>query len=66
MTRLGKPRPSIISAIRKSVIECCNKVNYEVIDASTKITGRDFLLKIWKMIAATPLSVGIVHEQIRQ
>lgn len=35
-------------------------------DASTDITGRDFLLKIWKQIAASPLSVGICHEEMPQ
>ncbi len=64
MTRLGKPRPALIDAIRESVVKCCKKVDYGVIDANTKITGRDFLLKIWKMIASTPLSIGIAHEGI--
>jgi len=35
-----------------------------VIDASTQITGRDFLLKIWKQIAAAPLAIGVCHENI--
>jgi hypothetical protein len=64
MTRIGKPRPSILDAIRNDVIDSCKEVNYRVIDASTQITGRDFLLKIWKMIFATPLCIGIVHEKI--
>jgi len=64
LTRLGKPVPPVITNIRKSVIKCCKKVNYDVIDASTEITGRDFLIKIWKMIASTPLVVGVVHEKI--
>lgn len=28
------------------------------------MTGRDFLLKIWKLIASSPLSIGICHEEI--
>jgi hypothetical protein len=38
--------------------------NYKVVDASAQVTGRDFLLKIWKQIASTPLAVGICHEAI--
>ena len=26
------------------------------------MTGWDFLIKIWKLIASSPLAVGIVHE----
>jgi len=64
ITRLGKPRPLAIDGIRKAVVDCCEEMDYKVIDASTQISGRDFLLKIWKMIAATPFSVGIAHEGI--
>ena len=28
------------------------------------VTGRDFKLKIWQLIASTPLCVGICHEEI--
>ncbi|MAT94978.1 MAG: hypothetical protein CME59_20605 [Halioglobus sp.] len=42
----------------------CKKQDYRVIDAGSKVTGRDFLLKIWRLIAATPLSIGVCHEDI--
>lgn len=64
MTRLGKPIPQEIIEVRNSVTKVCENFNFIVIDASTQITGRDFLLKIWKQIAATPLAVGICHEKI--
>jgi hypothetical protein len=64
MTRLGKPVPRGINEIRRSITEVCNKANYKVIDASSRVTGRDFLLKIWRLIASAPLSVGICHEDI--
>ena len=50
--------------MRRAVTRLCRNANYEVIDAHAQVTGRDFLLKIWKLIAATPLSVGICHEDI--
>ena len=64
MTRLGNPVPPIIADIRAAVEASCRPFGYTVIDAQTTVTGRDFLLKIWRLIAAAPLSVGILHEDI--
>lgn len=64
MTRLGKPIPEPVDQIRQIVTEVCEQFDYSVIDASSKVTGRDFLLKIWKLIASAPLSIGICHEEI--
>ncbi len=64
MTRLGNPVPKAVKDMRKVITELCANVDYEVIDASSRVTGRDFLLKIWKLIAASPLSIGICHEEI--
>ena len=46
------------------VTELCGEFDYEVIAASSRVTGRDFLLKIWKLIASAPLTIGICHEDI--
>lgn len=64
MTRLGNPVPHMVQEMRSSISDCCKKINYRVTDAGRSVTGRDFLVKIWKLIASTPLSVGIVHEDI--
>lgn len=64
MTRLGKPVPLMVADIRRAVKACCRPVGYRVIDAETTVTGRDFLLKIWRQIASAPLSVGVLHEDI--
>ena len=64
MTRLGKPIPEVVDEIRTAVTNGCRAFDYQVIDASSKVTGRDFLLKIWKQIASAPLSIGICHEAI--
>jgi len=64
MTRLGKPVPQEVETMREVITELCANANYEVVDASSRITGRDFLLKIWKLIVASPLSIGICHEEI--
>jgi hypothetical protein len=64
MTRLGNPIPKEIIEIRTAITEHCRLQNYKVIDASTEVTGRDFLLKIWKLIVSCPISIGICHEKI--
>ncbi len=64
MTQLGDPVPEGVEAIRRSVSDLCGNGGYEVIDARTDVTGRDFLLKIWRMIASTPFAVGVCHEEI--
>ncbi len=66
MTRLGNPVPPMVEEIRVSVQACCDPFDYTVIDARARVTGRDFLLKIWHLIASVPLSVGILHEDIPQ
>jgi hypothetical protein len=62
ITRLGKPIPEVATEIRETIKNICEQYDYKVIDASTEITGKDFLLKIWKLIASTPLSIGIHHD----
>jgi len=64
MTRLGKPVPDGVVDIRKAITKICNNASYKVIDANSSVTGRDFLLKIWRLIASAPLSIGICHEEI--
>ena len=66
MTRLGEPIPTGVIEIRDSIIKICKKTNFIVVDAATEISGRDFLLKIWKQIAAVPLAVAICHKEIPQ
>ena len=66
MIHLGDPVPPIVEEIRVYVKKCCARFDYTVIDAGAEVTGRDFLLKIWRLIASTPLSVGILHEGISQ
>lgn len=64
MTRLGKSVPPEVQEIRTAIIAVCDTFDYSVIDASARVTGRDFLLKIWRQIASVPLAVGVVHEAI--
>ena len=64
MTRLGSPVPDEVEAIRQAVTRLCRTVYCQVIDAGSRVTGRDFLMKIWRLIASTPLAVCICHDKI--
>ena len=51
MTKLGKPISEEISKIRLSITTELNKYGFDCFDANSLITGRDFLLKIWRLAA---------------
>lgn len=63
ITRLGRPMPKQAIKMREAVTKICHQYNYKVIDAAIEVTGRDFLLKIWRLIASTPISIAISHEE---
>ena len=64
MTQLGEPIPDGVQRIRDAITRLCSDSDYRVIDAGDRVTSRDFLMKIWRLIASTPLSIGICHEDI--
>ncbi len=64
MTQLGAPIPQEVTRIRRSVERYLRDVGIEAIDANTEITGKDFLLKIWRLIASVPLGIGIVTKDL--
>src|SRR5215211_3503591 len=64
MTQLGGDIPDEVDDIRSALRRILETHNIELIDANSRITGRDFLFKIWNMIVAVPLAVAIVHEEM--
>lgn len=64
MTQLGTPIPREVKKIRKKLIEILFEYRMEEIDAGSEITGKDFLLKIWRMIVSVPLGIGIIDDNI--
>jgi len=65
MTQLGEPVPEEVVAIRRSLKGVLNQYDIDLIDADSEITGGDFLIKIWSMLAAVPLAVAVVHEDMK-
>lgn len=64
MTQLGKPIPPKLKAIRKRVVDQLKKRQIKHIDANSRVTGKDFLDKIWRIIVSVPIGVAIIHEDM--
>jgi len=64
MTRLGEPVPEIISEIRHQLSNKLKSLSIKEVDASSIVTGRDFLMKIWYQILSVPIGIGIVDESM--
>jgi hypothetical protein len=65
MTQLGEPVPDEVAEIRRSLESILGQHDIALIDADSEITGGDFLFKIWLMIAACPLAVAVIHEDMK-
>ncbi|UCF94520.1 MAG: hypothetical protein JSW39_10290 [Desulfobacterales bacterium] len=66
MTQLGKTVPSVIQDIRGSLGDVFLKHKIDVIDANSVVTGKDFLIKIWRMLLGVPLGIAIIHKEMSQ
>jgi len=64
MTKLGKPIPKEIKNMRRTVAKYLKNHKFEIIDASSKVTGRDFLLKIFGLILSVPLGIALISENL--
>lgn len=65
MTQLGGSIPPILSEIRSVLGDVLQQHDFELVDAETVVTGRDFLLKIWEIIVSVPLGIAILHEEMK-
>ena len=62
ITQLGEPVPPQITEIREHLASILKGHGLTDLDAASVVTGRDFLLKIWKLITAVPLGAAIIDE----
>lgn len=65
MTQLGEPVPEQVSQIREEIRKILADFKYGLLDANSKVTGRDFLIKIWKFIIGVPAGIAIIHEDMK-
>lgn len=66
MTQMGKPLPDKLIKIRQKMEETLSSRDITVIDASSKITGKDLLVKIWRQILEVPMGIAILTENMGQ
>ncbi len=64
MTQLGTPIPQEIRNIRNTLEKYLKQRKFKVIDANSVIRGKDFLLKIWKMILSVPVGIAIISNDL--
>lgn len=64
MTKLGKATPPEVAAVRSDVKRIMDNHSYDVIDATSRKTGKDILVKIWDELLAVPVGLAIVYAGI--
>jgi len=64
MTQLGGKKSEELKEIRLAISSFLKSINYNEVDASSYITGRDFLEKIWKRILAVPVGIAILTSDM--
>jgi len=64
MTQLGEPVSNIVNQIREDLVNRLTRRRIKVIDAESEVSGRDFLLKIWKLLIGVPLGIAIIHQDM--
>lgn len=65
MTQLGLPLPVTVLEIRNAIQTALEKKQISILDANSKITGKDFLNKIWRLILSVPLGIAIVTNEMK-
>ena len=64
MTQFKEPIPNNIPIIEEKLRKVLNNHNFKYIDANSVITGKDFLMKIWKLILEVPLGIAIIDREM--
>ena len=64
MTQLGGEKTKELEGIRLAITNFLKSINYKEVDASSYVTGRDFLEKIWKKIIAVPVGIAILTSDM--
>ena len=62
LTQLGGTKNPELLHMRKSAEDVLASRDIDVIDAASVTTGKDFLLKIWKLIYSVPMVVALVER----
>ena len=60
MTQLAGPTPTELLEISTALKDQLASIEFNWIDATSLLTGKDFLDKIWKIILGVPLGIALV------
>lgn len=66
MTQLAGPTPTELSEIKTALKVQLASIGFDWIDATSLLTGKDFLDKIWKIILGVPLGIAIVTPNMSE
>ena len=66
MTQLGGKLPEQVIEIRKELTKYLDSYSISEVDASSFVTGGDFLIKIWDIIISVPFGIAIVTEGMKE
>lgn len=64
MTQLGGKVDPALNDMRDLVATVLKRYDFKLVDADSKTTGRDFLLKIWRLVLSVPVGVALAHESM--
>jgi len=66
MTQLGGDISPELKTIRKTIKRELKKRKINEIDALMNVTGKDFLLKIWRQILSVPMGIAILTDGMKK
>ena len=64
MTQLGGAIDPEIGEMRVLVENVLQRHDFVTIDAASRTTGRNFLLKIWELVLSVPLGIALIHQSM--
>jgi hypothetical protein len=65
MVAMGDSVPSEVLSAKRRVAAALRRIRFSTIDAASVTTGKDYLLKIWKIAVSCPVGIAIIHKGIR-
>lgn len=64
MTKIKEPIPNDAIQIREKLSNLLSTRRLNEIDATSIVTGRDYLLKIWRLIVSVPMGIAIITREM--
>lgn len=65
MAAMGGSVPDEVLGAKRKVAAALRRARFSIVDAASVTTGKDYLLKIWKLAISCPIGVAVIHEGIR-